>query len=108
MARVGSALAEVRDVIQVRLDEGEQVELLEPPSGNSPWRKIAPPSGEFRWVFSKFVDRELPADLAEDERAADGPSRRDDAPADEQKRDNTIRVAGHDGGSPVDEVAASR
>ena len=75
VARVGSALAEVRDVIQVRLDVGEKVELIEPPSGNSPWQKIAPPAGEFRWIFSKFVDSDLPDDLAEDERAAGGLAR---------------------------------
>jgi len=54
----------------VRLDKGEKVELLSPPSPDSPWCKIAPPSGEFRWVFSKYVERQLPSDLAEDEREA--------------------------------------
>jgi SH3-like domain-containing protein len=71
VARVGSALGDVRDVIQVRLSKGEMVELVETPSDDSPWCKIAPPSGEFRWVFSKYVDRELPADLAEDQREAE-------------------------------------
>ncbi|MFH1924328.1 MAG: SH3 domain-containing protein, partial [Planctomycetota bacterium] len=60
-ARVGSAFSEVRDVIQVRLHEGESVEVIgqkefggQPGSGT--WYKIAPPSGEFRWVFGRFVD----------------------------------------------------
>ena len=70
VARVGSSLSDVRDVIQVRLDKGEKVELIEAAAGESPWCKIAPPSGEFRWVFSKFVDREVPVDLADDERTA--------------------------------------
>jgi hypothetical protein len=70
VARVGSAFSDVRDVIQVRLDRDEKVELLEPPNGESPWCKIAPPSGEFRWVFAKFLDRDLPSDLAADEREA--------------------------------------
>jgi SH3-like domain-containing protein len=74
VARVGSVLGDVRDVIQVRLDKGEKVELIEPPASESPWCKIAPPAGEFRWVFSKFVDSDLPADLADDERDAHGGS----------------------------------
>ena len=60
-ARVGSEFSDIRDVIQVRLHRGELVEVLgekefgsEPGSGT--WYKIAPPSGEFRWVFGKYVD----------------------------------------------------
>jgi SH3-like domain-containing protein len=71
VARVGSAFSDVRDVIQVRLERGEKVELVAPPADDSPWCKIAPPSGEFRWVFAKYVDRELPGDLAADQREAD-------------------------------------
>ncbi len=74
VVRVGSAFSDVRDVIQVRLDRDEKVQLLEEPRSDSPWCKISPPAGEFRWVFAKYVDRELPADLAEDERAARGSS----------------------------------
>jgi hypothetical protein len=56
VARVGSRLSEHRDVIQVRLDKNETVELLEDPSSGDPaWRQIAPPSGEFRWISAKFV-----------------------------------------------------
>jgi hypothetical protein len=55
---VGSAFSDARDVIQVRLDKGEKVELTAPPAEDSPWRKVAPPAGEFRWVFAKFVERE--------------------------------------------------
>ena len=72
MARVGSTFSEVRDVIQVRLERGEKVELIGDTPDDSPWCKIAPPAGEFRWVFAKYVDRGLPADLAEDQREADG------------------------------------
>ncbi len=63
-ARVGSRFSDIRDVIQVPLDRGELVEVLETKtiSGDkdSAWCKIAPPSGEFRWVFGKYVDRESP------------------------------------------------
>ena len=60
-ARVGSEFSDIRDVIQVRLHRGEAVELLgkkefgsQPGAGT--WYKIAPPSGEFRWVNGRFVD----------------------------------------------------
>lgn len=60
-ARVGSRFSDIRDVIQVRLHQGETVELLgEKQFGSDPgsgvWYKIAPPPGEFRWVSGKFVD----------------------------------------------------
>jgi SH3-like domain-containing protein len=65
-ARVGSRFSDVRDVIQVRLRKGEVVEVLEAPPadarGASQWYKIAPPSGEFRWVSSKYLDTEYPHD----------------------------------------------
>jgi Bacterial SH3 domain len=70
VARVGSEFSDVRDVIQVRLEKDEPVELLEPPSPDSPWCKIAPPSGEFRWIFAKYIQRDLPEDLADDQRQA--------------------------------------
>lgn len=66
-ARVGSQLSDIRDVIQVRLERGEAVEILEEKqfatgSEAGIWYKIAPPSGEFRWVFGKFVDYDYPHD----------------------------------------------
>ena len=65
-ARVGSRFGDTRDVIQVRLHKGEVVEVLESPRddgrGASQWYKIAPPSGEFRWVSSKYLDAEYPHD----------------------------------------------
>lgn len=66
-ARVGSQLSDIRDVIQVRLERGEVVEILEEKqfaSGSEAgmWYKIGPPSGEFRWVFGKFVDYDFPHD----------------------------------------------
>lgn len=58
-ARVGSRFSDIRDVIQVRLHDLEPVEVLEKVetgNGSSVWYKIAPPAGEFRWVFGKYVD----------------------------------------------------
>jgi uncharacterized protein YraI len=64
-ARVGSDFSDIRDVIQVRLHQGELVEVLDsaefssgPDAGK--WCKIAPPSGAFRWVHGKYVDLDSP------------------------------------------------
>jgi SH3-like domain-containing protein len=66
VARVGSAFSDVRDCIQVRLERGEEVDVIEAKRFNEgpaaqTWYKIAPPAGEFRWVSGKFVERELHA-----------------------------------------------
>ena len=64
-ARVGSRFSDIRDVVQVRLHKGETVGVLEsPPPGTdgNAWYKIAPPSGEFRWVSGKYLDAEYPRD----------------------------------------------
>ncbi len=60
-ARVGSRLSDIREVIQVRLHKAEVVEVLEAKktgtgSDRVTWYKIAPPSGEFRWVHGRYVD----------------------------------------------------
>ena len=97
-ARVGSRFGDVRDVIQVRLHKGEVVEVLESPNSDgrgSPWYRIAPPSGEFRWVSSKYLDAEYPRDglrrrhsdrrdseVADDEPSADPPRHRYREPSD--------------------------
>jgi uncharacterized protein YraI len=66
-SRVGSRLSDVRDIIQVRLHKGETVEILEPRGRQlngppPPWHKIAPPSGEFRWVSARFIDADYKTD----------------------------------------------
>jgi len=69
VARVGSAYSDIRDVIQVRLDAGEQIEVIEArrlgtgPSAQT-WYKIVPPSGEFRWISGQYLDRTRPEKLA--------------------------------------------
>jgi hypothetical protein len=65
VARVGSSFSDVRDVIQVRLERGEEVEILDTKTldagqGGEKWAKIAPVAGEFRWVLGKFLDRTPP------------------------------------------------
>ncbi|HEY2840677.1 MAG TPA: hypothetical protein VGJ26_16090 [Pirellulales bacterium] len=69
VARVGSAYSDIRDVIQIRLDAGEQVEVIEARRlGNGPaaqtWYKIVPPAGEFRWISGQYLDRTPPGQQA--------------------------------------------
>ncbi len=89
-ARVGTEMSEIRDVIQVQLDEGEEVRILEARkfgtgAAAQTWYKITPPAGEFRWVFGKYVGREPPVAtvavrdarrnrLVESQPPADGPA----------------------------------
>ncbi|MFZ1935690.1 MAG: SH3 domain-containing protein [Thermoguttaceae bacterium] len=89
-ARVGSRFGDVRDVIQVRLHRGEVVEVLESPHDDghsSPWYRIAPPAGEFRWVAAKYLDTEYPHDGLRHRHA----DRRDAEPADERFVDDPSR-----------------
>jgi SH3-like domain-containing protein len=71
-SRIGSNASEFRDVIQVRLQRGEQVEVLDAvqvskDNGVEFYCKIAPPSGEFRWVHKDDISREEPGpDLNDD------------------------------------------
>ncbi len=95
VARVGSEFSDVRDVIQVRLERDEQVVLLEPPTHDSPWCKVEPPAGEFRWVFAQYVDREPPS--PERKTREEGLANRDAAafvPADQQHFARDVRLTG--------------
>jgi hypothetical protein len=60
VARVGSALGEQRNAVQVLLERGEAVQLVEQPTPGQPWVKIAPPAGEFRWIASRRLSRTPP------------------------------------------------
>ena len=62
--RTGSRLSDVRDVIQIRLEKDEIVEIIDTAdvAGDrggvgQTWYKIAPPSGEFRWISFRHVGR---------------------------------------------------
>ena len=85
-ARVGSRFSNIRDVVQVRLHKAEVVEVLEAKtagSGSRTWYKIAPPSGEFRWVFGKYVDTDYPSDgVRKTSAAGNAPGQTDPAAAD--------------------------
>jgi hypothetical protein len=64
--RVGTQLTDRRDAVQIRVQRGEIVELLDrPKSGGSDrsgdvWCKVSPPAGEFRWVYGGDVDDRRP------------------------------------------------
>lgn len=55
-AFIGSEVSPDRDAVAVRLNAGERVYVLsaEPTEGQT-WIKIAPPSGEFRWIETKHL-----------------------------------------------------
>jgi SH3-like domain-containing protein len=93
VARVGSIFSDVRDVIQVRLNRGERVELIErEPVADGKWYKIAPPAGEFRWVHKDYLQGHEPAsDVARDDRedavsADDSDDDDDETPRSKRKR----------------------
>ncbi len=83
-SRIGSNTNEFRDVIQVRLQRGEQVEVLDAvqvsnDNGVEFYCKIAPPSGEFRWVHKDDISRDEPdPELYSEEDAAPPPGRIDE------------------------------
>ena len=57
-SRIGSRLGEQRNAVQVRLKKGEVVAILgENTVGGETWYRIAPPSGEFRWIHARNVAR---------------------------------------------------
>ncbi len=65
LAFVGTKFSGARDVHQVQLDAGEEVEILDikqlgEGADAKAWAQIAPPAGEFRWVFGKYIARDLP------------------------------------------------
>ncbi len=67
---VGTRFSNAHDVQQVRLDKGEEVEILDVKQlgegdAAQSWCQISPPSGEFRWVFGKFVDRDPPSGVSQ-------------------------------------------
>jgi SH3-like domain-containing protein len=99
-SRVGSSLSNVRDVIQVRMHKGEAVEILdskETPGGKSQvWYKIAPPSGEFRWISEKFLNKEKPRDAIRTVRSAESELEQDSSRDRQQDTDSDPRPLGAD------------
>jgi hypothetical protein len=63
VARVGSLLGDQSSAVQVMLERGEAVALLAPPSPTSPWVRIAPPAGEFRWIAARRLSRTPPTEM---------------------------------------------
>jgi SH3-like domain-containing protein len=96
-SRVGSSLSNVRDVIQVRMHKGEAVEILdskETSGGKSQvWYKIAPPSGEFRWISEKFLTKDRPRDALRGGGSADSALGQDSS-RDRQEAETDARSSG--------------
>jgi hypothetical protein len=61
--RVGTQFSDLRDVVQLQLNSGDAVEILDARllavgERMSTWYKIAPPAGEFRWLHeSELTER---------------------------------------------------
>ena len=67
-ARVGSRLSSQRDVVQVRLEKGEVVQIVgQDERDGHAWYKIAPPAGEFRWIHAQdlAIDGAPPIEIVE-------------------------------------------
>jgi hypothetical protein len=62
VARVGSSLGEQRTAVQVMLQRGERLQVLEAAAPGNPWVKIAPPRGEFRWIAARRLSRLPPVE----------------------------------------------
>ena len=79
-ARIGSRFSNVRDVTQIRLQKNELVEILDEfDAGSQTWYKIAPPSGEFRWisdaqVYSQRLQSQIDSDDGVDYALYDEPA----------------------------------
>lgn len=106
--RVGTQFSDVRDAVQIQLNDGEQVELLEAKqltTGDRTtwWYKIAPPAGEFRFIHqSQLVTH--PSELAA-AAAAMSPTAPKAEPGTIQRASYTAPVEGADDGS-ADTAAA--
>lgn len=84
LARVGTEFSDARDIIQVRLNDGEQVEIIEAQrtgagAETKTWYKISPPAGEFRWIPGRYVTAGNVAKDAKNDAGADAHDP-DDAP----------------------------
>lgn len=61
-ARIGSQLTSSAHAVQVLLEAGEVVEVIQPPQPGDRWVKISPPAGEFRWVSAEHLARRPPVE----------------------------------------------
>lgn len=60
--RVGTQFSDMRDVVQLQLNDGDQVAILgsrrlTEGDREAWWYKVLPPAGEFRWIHEKYLVR---------------------------------------------------
>ena len=60
--RIGGAASSPQNGVQVLLERGEIVELIEASRGDQAAVKIAPPAGEFRWIAAIDLTRNAPTE----------------------------------------------
>jgi hypothetical protein len=64
-SRIGSRLCDNRNAVQVRLKQGEVLQVLgQETLDGQVWYKIAPPAGEFRWIHTSSIQRIAPTHAA--------------------------------------------
>lgn len=64
VTRVGSKLSPARSAVQVLLPRGEHVALIPTVEDEDPrWVRVAPPSGEFRWIAADQLSRQAPIEI---------------------------------------------
>ncbi len=55
-SKIGSRLSSKRNAVQIRLKKGEVVQIIDEDTiDDQTWYKIAPPSGEFRWIHVNSI-----------------------------------------------------
>lgn len=70
ITRVGSNASDAHNVAYVKLHQGELLSVLDKiiltnnANESQLWYKVAPPSGEFRWIHKDFLTRSKPANIA--------------------------------------------
>lgn len=106
-SRIGSRMSSQRNAVQVRLKKGEVVRILgEEELDGEAWYKVAPPSGEFRWIHISHLRRVGPIPAGEPELprteldALESPVKT--AVADDATEKNTVEPAQATTSAPID------
>ncbi|MFC1758687.1 hypothetical protein ACFL2H_07955 [Planctomycetota bacterium] len=106
--QVGSLISAKQDVKYVTLNKGEPVKSLGR-TDDGAWFKIAPPSGEFRWIHRRFLGSETPSnEIATIDTAKNGPVTREAAQHDPlSNKQDGVELAGFNFPIPEDKPVGS-